>query len=150
MKSKPSAGEVPDLWEVDGSLRDMYVFDTSIEDWAKFLALASSYPSAYSFDGMRKILPSAERLLSERGGSHLLEVQVGAASVNCHFFMESELELDVDPKEVSSASQHDLLLEFAEAVASALQKPIVLTPEGTPESPLLSFEPVTSQWHIHG
>jgi hypothetical protein len=128
----------------------MYVFDTSMKDWEQFLAVASSYPAAYSFDGIEQGLPSAERLLSERGGSHLLAVQVGAASVHCHFFMESELELDIDPKEVSSASQHDLLLEFAEAVAMALQKPIVLTPEGTPDSPLLSFEPVTSQWLIHG
>lgn len=78
-----------------------------------------------------------------------MTVQVGSASVNCHFFVDSELELDIDPREVNSASQHNQLLEFAEQIASALQKPIVLTPENTPESPLLSFQPGESKWHIH-
>lgn len=149
MKNRPSAHFVPGLWEVDGSLREIYVFDVKIEDWAAFLAVASSYPSAYSFDGEGRSLPAAENIFAERSGSHLLTVQVGSTAANCHFFMESELELDIDPKEVSDATQHYLLLEFAEAIASALQKPIALTPEGTPESPFISFEPIPSQWHIH-
>jgi hypothetical protein len=149
MKSRPSVNSVPGLWEVDGSWRDMYVFDVSKDDWAKFLAIASTYPSIYSFDGVRQSLPSAGHLFLERSGSHLLAIQVGAASVNCHFFLDSELEVDIDPREVSSADQHDLMLEFAEAVASALRKPILVTPDNAPEAPFLSFEPLAFQWHIH-
>jgi hypothetical protein len=149
MSIRPSANTVPYLWEVDGSLRDMYVFSMSMGDWRKFLSFTSPLRTAYSFDGEERSLPSADHLFLERGGSHLLAIQVGSAAVNCHFFVDSELELDIDPKEVSSASQHDQLLEFAEQIASALQKPIVLTPENTPESPLLSFEPSESKWHIH-
>ena len=148
MKSKPSASEVPGLWEVDGSLRDMYVFDMSTNDWAKLLVVASSYRSVYSVNGEPKALPSAAQLFPEGRGHQLLAIQIGAASVNCHFFVESELELDINPKEVDSAHQHDLLLEFAETLASALQKPIVLTPENAPESPILSFEPVVYQWLV--
>jgi hypothetical protein len=127
----------------------MYVFNMSIDDWAKFLAVASSRSLTYSFDGKAQNLPSVERIFAERGGSHLLAIQVGSASVNCHFFVASELELDIDPKEVCIASQHNQLLEFAEAIASALQKPIVVTPENAPESPLLSFEPSSCQWQVH-
>lgn len=148
MKSRPSDTDVPGLWQVDGSLRDLYVFGMSMPDWAKFLSLASSRSFAYSFDGASRALPSAQELFFMRDGSHQLSVRVGSATVNCHFFVPSELELDIDPKEIVGRSQHDLLLEFAEAIASTLQKPIVLTPENLPESPFLSFEPSASQWHI--
>jgi len=127
----------------------MYVFNMSRDDWEKFLSVASSRNPTYSFDGEAQSLPSVGRLFAEKGGSHLLAIQVGSASVNCHFFVDSELELDIDPREVRSASQHDQLLEFAEAIASILQKPIVVTPENTPETPLLSFEPSSSLWQIH-
>ena len=149
MNNRPSASDIPDLWEVDGSLRDMYVFNMSMGDWVTFLAFSSSFESVYSFDGERRNLPHASHLFSERGGSHLLAIQVGSASVNCHFFVESELELDVDPKEVTGPPQHNLLLEFAEAVALSLRKPIILTPENAPESPFLTFDSITSQWHVH-
>jgi hypothetical protein len=149
MSIRPPPTAVPYLWEADGSLRDIYVFNMSADDWDKFLSFASSRRSVYSFDGEERSLPVAERLFSARGGSHLLVIQVGSASVNCHFFAASELELDIDPREVSSAPQHNQVLEFAEAIALALQKPIVLTPENIPESPLLSFDPAASKWHIH-
>lgn len=149
MKTRPSAMTVPDLWEVDGSLRDMYVFNMSIDDWSKFLSVASLRSLTYSFDGEAQSLPSVERIFAERGGSHLLAIQVGSIAVNCHFFVVSELELDIDPREVCGALQHAQLLEFAEAIASALQKPIFVTPENTPESPLLSFDPSASEWQVH-
>jgi hypothetical protein len=127
----------------------MYVFNMSMNDWEKFLTVASSRGLTYSFDGEAQSLPSVEHLFDGRGGSHLIAIRIGSASVNCHFFVASELELDIDPKEVCNDLQHDQLLEFAEAISSALQKPIVVTPENMPESPILSFEPSASQWQVH-
>jgi hypothetical protein len=147
---RPTFIEVPGLWEADGSLRDMYVLGTSVKDWKTFLEFASLFPQQYSFNGEAKEQPEMEQLFSSRDGSHLLSIKIGNATANCHFFMEGEIELDLNPKEIVGPSEHNQVLQFMEGVAERLGKPILLTPENGASVPHLSYAPASGVWHIFG
>ena len=140
----------PDLWLRDGSLRDVYLSNTSQEDWNAFLALATQYPSEYLFDGEVKDMPNLVAIFENREGTHLLRITVGAAQINCHFFTHEEIELDIDPRQVKSQETHTAILGFVEAVADATGKLARITPENSPELPILSYEPDGERWRCHG
>lgn len=146
---RPARDEVPGLWEIEGSLRDVYVAQTEISDWRKFMEFASRYPSAYAFDGIACEMPSVEGIFSNRDGGHLLRVKFGIATANCHFFVESEIELDLDPREIQSASSHSEALSFLEGLAIAIGKPVTVTPENGQSTPFLSFDPNSNYWHVY-
>ena len=145
----PQLSDVPNLWEVDGSLRDIYVLGTTARSWETFLAFAAAYPLAYSFDGEARSLPPAREIFANRSGSHLLSIAIGSVTVNCHFFVESEIELDVDPKEVKGPEEHFQVLRFVEGLAIKVGRPVLVTPENGAEIPFLSYEPSSVGWSIH-
>lgn len=64
--------------------------------------------------------------------------QIQPLLVVVHFFIESEIEMTIDPREVRSQTELDTLLEFMRGVASALDMPVAMTPENGPEFPILT------------
>lgn len=138
--------EPPDLWECDGSLRDVYIEGTDISDWRTLLEVASRYPNAYTFDGLRKDIPDVPSIFANRSGSHLLTVNVGGASINCHFFISEEIELDIDPRQVTDAATHELVMSFLAELSYAVQKVLVITAENSPKSVYRRFSPSSSSW----
>jgi len=148
----PRLSEVPGLWEVDGSLVDIYILDTTLASWERFLEFAKSYPIAYSFDGDVRPLPTAEEIFGNREGKHLLSIFLGPVPVmaNCHFFGEGEIELDIDPKEIGGPNDHFEVLRFVATLADLLGEPALVTPENCPDIPILSYEPLRGLWLIRG
>jgi hypothetical protein len=122
---------------------------TSAVDWEAFLQFAGRFPCAYSYDGEARTLPTVAQLFTDRSGSHLLSISVGSVAVNCHFFVETEIELDLEPKEIERSSKHDQVLQFIEGLATAVAKPVLLTPENGPNIPYLSYEPTSGAWQVH-
>ena len=113
------------------------------------MAFVGRYPCSYSFDGESVVLPEVRQLLSNRDGSHLLSINLGSATAHCFFFVESEIELDVDPREIQNADAHDAVLSFIEGLARAVGRPVLLTPENGSHVPYLSYEPTTGEWHAY-
>lgn len=138
-----------DLWLYDGSLRDAYVFEAEPNDWSVLIGLAKAGQCRYSADGVVGPLPPVDGIFGNRQVSHLLQVQVGAASINCHFFVPAEIELDVDPREVVDEATHEAVLSFLESLSCGIGKGVSLTAENCPESPYLTFSPVSGQWSVH-
>jgi hypothetical protein len=147
--NRPAFNQPSDLWLVDGTLRDVYVFNTSAADWDALMLLAKAYPHEYTQDGVAQPLPGATTLLQDREHSHLLSVLAGSVRINCHFFMPEEIELDIDPKEITGATEHRDVLEFLERLSQATQKDTVVTPENSPEIPLLHYNQATRAWRVH-
>ena len=89
----------------DGSLRDLYVFDTAESDWDSFLSALSawSYEVSFLVDGEPAELPGSAGAIFElrETASPILRVNVSGITVCAHFFGSHELELDVDPREVA-------------------------------------------------
>ena len=47
----PTFAEVSNIWVFDGALRDLYVANTNLEDWKRFIALSAAFPCTYKRDG---------------------------------------------------------------------------------------------------
>jgi len=138
-----------DLWLSDGSLRDVYVSGAEPKDWAVLFDLAMAAQCRYLADGVVAPLPTVDAIFRDRDVSHLLQIQAGRASVNCHFFIPDEIELDIDPREVVDDATHDAILSLLESLSCGTDKCVSLTAEDSPESPYLSFSPVSRQWSVH-
>jgi hypothetical protein len=136
----------PDLWECDGSLRDVYIQETEMSDWDALFELVARYPCTYSFDGTRKEPPHPSRVFQDRSGGHLLTIQVGSASINCHFFISEEIELDIDPRQIADESTHELVMNFLAELSTRIGKDLAITPENSPASVYCRFSSSTSSW----
>jgi hypothetical protein len=146
---RPAYDEAQGLWEIEGSLRDIYIHKVDLVDWNKLLELSSRFTCSYTFDGVTSALPEVESIFSNRDGSHLLRLNLGTVTANCHFFVVSEIELDLDPREVQSLKAHSEVLSFIESLAYAVGKPVLLTPENGEHIPYISFEPTAGKWNVH-
>jgi hypothetical protein len=146
---RPQFDDIPGLWTCDGSLRDVYIQNIDASDWYKFIAVLEEYPFKYSFDGIELPLPNISDILADRSGSHLLSISVGSVSVNCHFFLKSEIELDISPREIEGQLQHDAVIVFVEHLSNSLQRPALLTPENGDVCPFLTYDPACRSWYAH-
>jgi hypothetical protein len=146
---RPALNQPTDLWLVDGSLRDAYVFSTAPADWDALLLQAQAYPHEYTHDGVSRQLPAATTLFQDREHSHLLSVLAGSVRINCHFFTEEEIELDIDPKEIKGPTEHLAVLQFFEQLAQAIGKDTVVTLENSPEIALLHYHQASHTWRVH-
>lgn len=145
----PSLDQVADLWEQDGSLRDVYFLDTTIQDWQTFLNLNISKNFRYTFDGNKAEISSAIDLLNNCDGSHTLSIETAGVEINCHFFCTEEIELDIDPRQVKGEREHIAVLEYIAQLAMALHKTAYMTPENSQSEPIFTFDPDKKEWKFH-
>ena len=120
---------------VDGSLRDIYVHNTTAADWGKFLKYTSTLKTSYFRNGEPDQLPvQASKIFQEiQNSSLLLVVKLGNVNLNCHFFTEDDIELDIDPKEVTSQREFDAVVGVIVGIGKSLDMDVVLTDENSSE-----------------
>ncbi|MEZ5436728.1 MAG: hypothetical protein R3F12_00015 [Lysobacteraceae bacterium] len=123
-------------------------FSSLLGDWDNFLSFSHQVGARYSFDGNEALLPTAAEIFENRTGSHLLVFDVDGVAVNCHFFTSDEIELDIDPREISSEAQHVSVLEFVSDLVAAVRKDATITPENSPDDPFLRLSAATRTWVI--
>jgi hypothetical protein len=146
---RPSFDDVAGFWEHDGSLRDIYVQNTGDLHWVRFDRLLNQYDCKYTVDGMPQPFPGSRSVFANRGASHLLSISVGGPAINCHFFIAEQLELDIDPKEVTGILAHERVLIFVENLAEALELPADITPENCEQNPFLTYAPDSKLWLVN-
>lgn len=124
--------------EIDGSLRDIYVFDTSIAIWNRFLDLL--YDSSYQC----QCFSNGDVVTHFRSFQQIKEVQLShktlltislseGATINCHFFVEDEIEMDMDPRDFQSESNVLILEKFLTWLSCSLDRQVTLTHENSPD-----------------
>ncbi len=143
--------EVSHIFEVDGSLRDVIVRATSVSDWTKLISLAQQIGSvSYQCDGEDAALPSAVDLLCDKEHAHCMSVDLGGPVVHAYFFESTEIELDLDPREIGSQTTLDKVLNFCSKLSVELERDVVITQESDPEAILLSYSYQRRCWQIAG
>ncbi|HTO68974.1 MAG TPA: hypothetical protein VMR31_03865 [Myxococcota bacterium] len=130
-------------FEPDGSLRDIYVFSTTIQDWQAVLdeVRRAGFRLKFEVDGVPAPVPIDVASTFDRSATRMLSIDVDGIVVNAHFFTQDEIELDIEPREVDSAKRFKSLRRFLALVGRSTKKPVVLTEESLPEEPLLRYEP---------
>jgi hypothetical protein len=130
---KPTWEAVRDVFAVDGGLRDIYVFDTGMDDWQRMLEQldAAGYQLRSFRDGQPTELPTnaAEEFSDRNECSRMLSVFFDGVQANSHFFSPEEIEFDLDPREIRAQEQLDAIIRFMHFLANTTEKESVLTPE---------------------
>ena len=123
------------IYYCDGSLRDIYVLNTTQEDWQKWIHLVNENYSVEFYDGQTEKI---EPIIDSKIALDYLEgkidswvnatIKLDAVLVKCYFFAD-EIENDIDPREVTSIEDHIRLIDYMVAVSKCLNKPVILTGE---------------------
>jgi len=121
--------------EPDGSLRDIYVLDTNISIWEKLLTeiTLSKYVFKFTHGEIQLDIPSCFSSIKalQEVNPTILTILVNHIKINCHFFVESEIEMDICPSEVNSEGRFHSLIEFLEWLSRVTNSNVVLTHENS-------------------
>ncbi len=134
------------IFEKDGSLREIYVLDTTIDDWQKLLDFlhANDFETEFYIGRQKqhKLTRNAANLFDdERQISRLVRVIIGNAALHSHCFTKGQIEFDVDPREINDEQTAKTVLQFMKRVGQYLKMPVRLTPENTEAIALVQYLP---------
>lgn len=128
----------------DGSFRDVYVFDMSLEDFEMFLSFVRPKLTESSFkvdECVEKLPESYSKVIDIREKSScILEIPVGNSTLNCHFFDETELEFNFVPKDYDNEEDWAALDGFLRELLAVFRKNLVVTNENSPDEVLIRYD----------
>jgi hypothetical protein len=134
----------------DGSYRDIYVRNTSESDWEVFIQFIRSeqLPIEMYKDGVRiefdNLSPREIFNLTEQFAISM-SILLDAVSIHCNFFTIDEIELDIDPIEVTNDYQFNRVTEFLVKLSNVMNKEVVLTPENCHDYIILKSLPNSNE-----
>lgn len=144
--------ENADIWglvqgemEPDGSLRDIYILESSLTDWKYFLSSLKAELKEIGFRINEEEINVDDLNLDDHfSGNHewmlpTLRVVKDNVQLNCHFFTDIEMEFDFDPKEITGIGKMNVILEFMKRLSHSVGKDSILTPENAREYPILRY-----------
>jgi hypothetical protein len=136
--------EVKEDFEADGSLRDIYVLGICVDDWNALIKKVKheSFQFKFVHGSSEQALPGNFYKIKELQQTNPTTLCIwldNNIQVNCHFFMETEIELDVSPREIKSSAEYKTLTSFMKWLSNTLRKPAILTHEGSQDQVILSF-----------
>ena len=128
----------------DGSFRDIYVFDINLEEWENWVNFVNqNYEVEFVYGETEQRTFSIDFSAVKKYWStkdafgNFATVKIGEININCHFFMPSEFENDISPKEFKSLDDHKLLTDYLKELSTIFNKKVLLTWENSPEFVLL-------------
>jgi hypothetical protein len=134
------------IFASDGSMRDIYVLDTDINDWQTLLDYINAIQWEVTFfkDGnkIKYAKANAQELFGMKTQYSIgLSIEYKRVTINCHFFCESEIEFDVYPRQVDTLNIANAVIEFMVGIAELLRKTVILTYENSQDSPMILVTP---------
>lgn len=153
-------GRVPDLlWsevknffdpDLMGALPDVSVSGTSVEDWQAVFDLIRSKEWAweYSEGDVTQQLPSAAEFLSRPADAEIVTLSVRPVPDVLVIFRPwaaTEIDFDVDLRQLQGQAGVDTLCGFLCTVGRRLGKPVSMSAEGDYGHPVLGFDPAADR-----
>ncbi|WP_155905012.1 hypothetical protein [Methylopila sp. M107] len=132
----------------DGALRDIYVLGTSHAHWkAAWAALRElDPPPVLTSLGCSGPMPENLDWAAAFGETRpMLAVTVGRVALNCHFFDESEIEFDLDPRDVASRDDAEGIAQFMSILGEATGRPVILTCENVKHAVIARYDPAAAR-----
>ncbi len=127
----------------DGALRDIYISPADESLWNEFISLIHRGQYRHAFWHGQ---PGAQLPQEFAGIRHLQQTEATilnlflptGVQVNCHFFIEDEIEMDIAPREIADAEAFESLLSFLKWLAINLKRDVRLTYENSPDDEILT------------
>ncbi|MFI8977325.1 hypothetical protein ACIGO9_30890 [Nocardia asteroides] len=134
-----------------GALPDLWVPDTSVEDWQAVFDLARSngWICEYVVDDIVRPLPAAAKVLPrpvDAEESIVLRVRpVPAVTAYFYPLSDTEIEFFMDLCQLQGQVGVDTLCGFVSALGRLLGKPVFMAAEGQYGYPVLGFDPAADR-----
>ena len=139
------------LWETikaefawEGSWRDICVPDVDIGGWRaamRALEVHGHTGELHVGDATPSKLGDISTLFRADGPRASWSTEVGGVVLCCRFFDPSQVEFDLDPREVKGQAEVDGLLSFMRILAAATGKLALMTPENMHDVPFIRVLP---------
>lgn len=140
--------DVPDVFVVDGSWRDLYVLNTTVEDWKEMFRFVresrtighTAFLGEEVGDAAEELPEDPEAMLDDRVlQTWGLVLDLDGLELTCPLFDPSVIEFYLDPQALNE-ERFERLVEFMEGLGRRLKKDVLLTPENRSEDPILRYE----------
>ncbi|MCU7615605.1 hypothetical protein NZ698_00225 [Chryseobacterium sp. PBS4-4] len=128
-----------EIYFSDGSLRDIYVLNTSREDWQKWIDFVNgNYEIEFHYCDHKGNRLTSKKIISKyvfnswdriNDFTNDATISIEGVIVKCHFFGEEEIENDIDPNEVKTLEDHYLIINYLKSISKILNKEVILTLE---------------------
>ncbi|MDX2931032.1 hypothetical protein [Streptomyces ipomoeae] len=129
-----------------GSLPDVFVPGTAVEDWQAVLDLIGERGWAFQYSEGETVLPlpRAEVVLSRPADAEQPHLEVWPAPdvlAIFRFYAAEEIDFDVDLRQLQGQERLDVLCGFLTAIGRRLGKPVLMDREsGGGSRPVLGFD----------
>ncbi|KAB8039444.1 hypothetical protein GCL60_04105 [Silvanigrella paludirubra] len=121
-----------DEFVFDGSLKDLFIFQTDINDWKKIIDFINlKFKTIYNFD-------------KKKCDSFILSKDIFSCSrynlnfylndnilMSCNFYDESEFQVTIDPREINSENDFLEIIKFMKEISYLTNKNSILSEENT-------------------
>jgi len=115
------------IFKPDGTLRDIYIQEVSLSDWNNLIDLINEKYTV-KYKGKKKIAKQEviEYLMDETGEVEFktVSIELEKIKLNCHFFLEDEIEFDIHPKQINSLEDFEFLEKFMNDVSKSLDNQV--------------------------
>jgi hypothetical protein len=113
------------------ALLDIFVFEVTPNHWQSLLDfLAGNYQLVYLEDGVAASRPDFSTIWQRCGKKAVtLQVLLPAFTVNTHFFLIDQIEMDVLPEDVDSSEKADAVFTLMKCIARLLGKEVFMVQE---------------------
>jgi hypothetical protein len=135
------------IYNCDGSYRDIYVHNTTKEDWQIWADFVNkTYKiSFHIYDTeVKKDKVDLTKIFDYWNGTQenrsTATVFIDNIQVNAHFFIAEEIENDITPNDINSMDDHNKLMNYMTNLSKVLNKAVVLTPENEADFVLISVD----------
>jgi len=144
---------VSDFFDADlmGTLPDVVVPGTSVDDWQSLLDLVAERGWAHQYSEGSRVLPvpRAETILALPLDAECAELRVWPVAgllVIFRFHSPEAIDFDVDLRELQGQQRLDQFCSFLTTIGRRLRKPVLMDAEGGDNShPALGYEIETDQ-----
>jgi hypothetical protein len=127
------------IYFLDGSLRDIYVLNSSREDWEKWIDFVNkTFEVRFTYCDINGDLKSNNQIISKYIFDYWdnvsefvvsATIMIGEIILKCHFFSEEEIENDITPSDIKSLEQHNQIIDYLKSISKLLNKEVILTTE---------------------
>lgn len=129
----------------DGSLRDIYVLGTTTTDWEKWADLVNRKYRVEFWDAKTDLrtdkidFETVKEYWASNGQREVVTATINLQliTVKCHFFDDSEIENDIDPREFRTVDDHTKLIQYLNDISVTLDKDVIVTEENAQDSVLI-------------
>jgi hypothetical protein len=127
------------IYHQDGSLRDIYIRDVTLEDWKLWVDYVNSnYIVEFEVgNGIKHNRIDFDAVLAfwqQRDKESLsASIHLGNILLKTYFFDEHEIDSDISPKEITTMQHHETLIEYLMNLSKILARPVEFTEESCHE-----------------